>query len=98
MTPRPTQNVANMLKGLPRTGSATAEMLDWLADQLTWLKPRFQKQFPTQTDEKLIIDGLSNLEMSLNETMGELLASDHQGSSRRATWHTKTKLRPLLRM
>jgi hypothetical protein len=44
--------------------------------QLTWtnLKPRFQKQFATQTDNKQIIDGLSNLAMGPNETTGELLA------------------------
>jgi hypothetical protein len=54
---------------------ATADMLDWTADQLTWtnLKPRFQKQFVTQTDDKLIIDGHSNLAMGPNETTGELL-------------------------
>jgi len=53
-----------------------AEMLDWLADKLTWtnLKPRFQKQFATQTDDKLIIYWLTNLAMGLNETTGELLA------------------------
>jgi hypothetical protein len=50
-----------------------AEMLDWTTDQLTWtnLKPRFQRQFATQTDEKLIIEGLSNLAM---KSTGELLA------------------------
>jgi len=70
-------NVANALKGFARDWLfATAEMLDWSADQLTWtnLKPRFQKQFATQTDDKLIIDGLSNLAMGLKETTGELLA------------------------
>jgi hypothetical protein len=70
-------NVANELKGFARDWLfATAEMLDWSADQLTWtnLKPRFQKQFATQTDDKLIIDGLSNLAMGPNETTGELLA------------------------
>jgi hypothetical protein len=38
-------------------------MLDWTEAQLTWtnLKPRFQKQFATQTDDKQIIVGLSNL-------------------------------------
>jgi len=70
-------NVANALKGFPRDWLfTTAEMLDWSADQLTWtnLKPRFQKQFATQTDDKLIIDVLSNLAIGLNETTGELLA------------------------
>jgi len=69
--------VANALKGLARDWLfATAEMLDWSVDQLTWtnLKPRFQKQFATQTDDKLIIDGLSNLAMGPNKTTGELLA------------------------
>jgi hypothetical protein len=70
-------NVAKVLKGFAWDWLfATVEMLDWSADQLTWtnLKPRFQKQFATQTDDKLIIDKLSNLAMSLNETTGELLA------------------------
>jgi hypothetical protein len=70
-------NVANALKGFARDWLfTTVEMLYWSADQLTWtnLKPRFQKQFATQTDDKLFIDGLSNLAMSLNETTGELLA------------------------
>ncbi len=51
-------------------------MLDWTDAKLTWtnLKPRFQKQFATQTDDKQIIDGLSNLAMGQNETTGELLA------------------------
>ncbi len=70
-------NVTNSLKGFARDWLfATMEMLDWSADQLTWtnLKPRFQKQFATQTDDRQIIDGLSNLAMSTNETTGELLA------------------------
>jgi len=70
-------NVANSLKGFTRDWLfATAEMLDWSADQLTWanLKPRFQKQYATQTDDKLIIGGLSNLAMGPNETTGELPA------------------------
>jgi hypothetical protein len=70
-------NVANALKGFTRDWLfATADMLDWSADQLTWtnLKLRFQNQFAKQTDDKLIIDGLSNLATGLNETMGELLA------------------------
>jgi hypothetical protein len=51
-------------------------MLDWTDAQLTWtnLKPRFQKQFATQTNDKQIIEGLSNLAMGPNETTGELLA------------------------
>jgi hypothetical protein len=51
-------------------------MLEWEGDQLTWtnLKPRFQWQFTTQSDDKHIIDGLSNLAMKPNESMGELLA------------------------
>jgi len=70
-------NMANALKGFTRDSlSATAEMLDWPMDQLTWtnLKPSLQKQFETQTDDKLIIDGLSNLAIGLNETTVELLA------------------------
>ena len=44
--------------------------------QLTWtnLKPRFQRQFATQTDEKMIMEGLSNLAMKPGESTGELLA------------------------
>jgi hypothetical protein len=70
-------NVANSLKGFARDWLFnTADMLDWIADQLTWtnLKPRFQKQFATQMDDKLIIDGLANLAMGPNETTEELLA------------------------
>jgi hypothetical protein len=70
-------NVANAFKGFAREWLfATADMLDWTDAQLTWtnLKPRFQKQFATQTDDKQIIEGLSNLAMGPNETTGELLA------------------------
>ena len=70
-------NVANGLKGFAREWLfATADMLDWTDAQLTWtnLKPRFQKQFATQTDDKQIIEGLSNLAMGPTETTGELLA------------------------
>jgi len=70
-------NVANAFKGFARDWLfATADMLDWTEAQLTWtnLKPRFQKQFVTQTDDKQIIDGLSNLAMGPSETTGELLA------------------------
>jgi hypothetical protein len=70
-------NVANNLKGFARDWLfATAEMLDWTPAQLTWtnLKPRFQRQFATQTDEKMIMEGLSNLAMNPGESTGELLA------------------------
>jgi hypothetical protein len=70
-------NVANNLKGFAREWLfATVEMLDWKQDQLTWtnLKPRFQRQFATQTDEKMIMEGLSNLAMKPGESTGELLA------------------------
>ncbi len=70
-------NVANALKGFARDWLfATVEMLDWEGDQLTWtnLKPRFQRQFATQLDDKLIINGLSNLTMKTTESTGELLA------------------------
>jgi hypothetical protein len=69
--------VANTLKGFTQNWLfAMEEMLDWSADQLTWmnLKPRFQNQFAPKTDDKLIIYSLSNLAISLNETTGELLA------------------------
>jgi hypothetical protein len=70
-------NVANNLKGFARKWLfATVEMLDWALAQLTWtnLKPRFQRQFATQTDEKMIMEGLSNLAMKPGESTGELLA------------------------
>jgi hypothetical protein len=70
-------NVANNLKGFARDWLfETAEMLDWTPAQLTWtnLKPRFQCQFATQTDEKVIMEGLSNLAMKPGESTGELLA------------------------
>ena len=70
-------NVANNLKGFAREWLfATVEMLDWTPAQLTWtnLKPRFQRQFATQTDEKMIMEGLSNLAMKPGESTGELLA------------------------
>jgi hypothetical protein len=68
--------VANTLRGFARDWLfATVEMLDWEGDQLTWtnLKPRFQAQFATQTDDRLIIEGLSNLAMKPNKSTGELL-------------------------
>jgi len=70
-------NVANMLKDFAWDWLfAIVVMLNWEGDQLTWtnLKPRFQTQFATQTDKKLIIDGLSNLAMKPDESTGELLA------------------------
>jgi len=70
-------NVANNLKGFAREWLfATTEMLDWTPAQLTWtnLKPRFQRQFATQTAEKMIMEGLSNLAMKPGESTGELLA------------------------
>ncbi len=50
-------NVANAFKGFAGDWLfPTADMLDWTEAQLTWtnLKPRFQKQFATQTDDKKI--------------------------------------------
>jgi hypothetical protein len=70
-------NVANNLKGFAWDWLfTTVEMLDWTAAQLTWtnLKPRFQRQFATQTDEKMIMEGLSNLAMKPGKSTGELLA------------------------
>jgi hypothetical protein len=69
--------VANNLKGFARDWLfTTVEMLDWRADLLTWtnLKPRFQQQFATQTDKKMITEGLSNVAMKPGESTGELLA------------------------
>jgi hypothetical protein len=70
-------NLVNAFKGFARDWLfATADMLDWTEAQHTWtnLKPKFQKQFVTQTHDKQIINGLSNLAMGSNETTGELLA------------------------
>ncbi len=70
-------NVVNTLKGFTCDWLfATVKMLDWTGDQVTWtnLKLRFQRQFATQTDEKLIIKGVSNLAMKPNKSTGELLA------------------------
>ncbi len=70
-------NVANNLKGFARDWLfATVEMLDWTAAQLTWtnFKPRFQRQFATQTDKKMIMEGLSNQAMKPGESTGELFA------------------------
>jgi hypothetical protein len=69
-------NVANALKGFAR---------DWLLQRWkcsTWkeinlhgqISSQFQPQFATQSDDKLIIDGLSDLAMKLSESTGELLA------------------------
>jgi hypothetical protein len=70
-------NVTNNLKGFACDWLfAMVEMLDWTPAQLTWtnLKPRFQRQFATQTDEKMMMEGLSNLAMKPGESTGELLA------------------------
>jgi len=70
-------NMANTLKGFAHDWLfATVKTLDGTADQLTStnLKPRFQRQFATQTDEKMIIEGLSNLAMKPYKSTGELLA------------------------
>jgi hypothetical protein len=50
-------------------------MLDYTPDQLTWtnVKPRFQIQFWVQTNDKLIIKGLSNLARKPTESTGDLL-------------------------
>jgi hypothetical protein len=69
-------NVANEFKGFALDWLfATADILDWTEAQLTWtnLKPRFQKQFATQTDDKQIIDGLSNLAMGRMRQLGSSL-------------------------
>jgi hypothetical protein len=53
-------DVANAFKGFAQEWLfAMADMLDWTEAQLTWtnLKPRFQKQFAMQTDDKQIIMG-----------------------------------------
>jgi hypothetical protein len=74
-------NVANSLKGFARDWLfATADMLDWTEAQLTWtnLKPRFQKQFATQTDDNQIIDGLSNFGHGTKRDHWRAAGQDHQ--------------------
>jgi hypothetical protein len=59
-------NVVNTLRGFVRERLfSMVDMLNWAGDQVTWknIKPRFQLQFATQTNNKLIIEGLSNLAM-----------------------------------
>jgi hypothetical protein len=62
-------NVANTLRGFASDWLfTTVKMYDWEGDQLFWtnLKPRFQHQFAMQSDDKVIINGLSK--MAMNET------------------------------
>jgi hypothetical protein len=69
-------NVANTLRGFAHDWLfVTVEMFDWEGEQLIWtnLKPRFQCHFTTQSNDKIIIDGLSNLAMKPTELTGELL-------------------------
>jgi len=69
-------NFANALHGITRKWLfSTFNYLDYVADQLTWmnLKPRFQKQYAVQTNDKLIIKDLSNLTMKPNENTCDLL-------------------------
>ncbi len=83
-------NVANAFKGFAREWLiAKADMLDRTEVQLTWtnLKPRFQKQFATQTDDKQIIEGLSNLKPPENCWPGS------PTSSKKVTWPTTTRPR-----
>jgi hypothetical protein len=49
--------------------------LDYTADRLTWtnLKPRFQKPYALQTNDKLIVEGLSNITMKPNKNTCDLL-------------------------
>ncbi len=63
-------------RGLPMIGSSPRWRCWTGTDQLTWtnLKPRFQRQFATQTDKKMIMEGLYNLAMKPGESTGELLA------------------------
>jgi hypothetical protein len=81
-------NVANAFKGFARDWLfATADMLDWTEAQLTWtnLKPRFQKQFATQTDDKQII-GPTQLPMQMWPMLSK--ASLENGSLQRLTCWT----------
>jgi hypothetical protein len=59
-------NFANTLRSLAQKWLFfTVDMLQYTADQLTWtnLKPRLQVQFAFQSNDTLIIEGLSNLAM-----------------------------------
>jgi len=69
-------NFANVLRGIARKWLfSMVNYLDYGANQLTWTnwKHRFQKQYAVQTNEKLIIEGLANLIMKLNENTCDLL-------------------------
>jgi len=69
-------NLANNLKGFAQKWLFyTVDMLDYMAVQLTWMniKERFQIQFAVQTNDKLIIKGLSNLAMKPTESTSDLL-------------------------
>lgn len=54
---------------------AFVDMMNYTTAQLTCtrFKPFLQMEFAVQSNEKLIIDGLSNLAMKANETTRELL-------------------------
>jgi hypothetical protein len=69
-------NFANVLRGVARKWLfSMVNYLDYGANQLTWTnwKPRFQKQYAVQTNEKLIIEGLANLIMKSRENTCDLL-------------------------
>ncbi len=69
-------NIANNLRGFAKKWLfSTVDMLDYMADQLTWMniKPRFQIQFMVQTNYKLKFKGFSNLAMKPTESTCNLL-------------------------
>jgi hypothetical protein len=75
LTPSPTQMWQTISRGLPVTDfSPHLRCSTGKKITLTNLKPRFQRQFAKQSDDKLIVDGLFNLAMKPNESTGKLLA------------------------
>ncbi len=62
----------------PLSGSWLSSIVDWNTDEnarLVWsdFKEPFKQEYAVQTNDKLILDGLSNLAMKPNETTNELL-------------------------
>jgi hypothetical protein len=64
------------LEALKENGSSSVNYLDYAAYHRTWtnLKPRFQKQYVDQTNNKLIIEGLANLAMKSSENTCDFLS------------------------
>jgi hypothetical protein len=69
-------NFANAFTGVARRWLyLMVDMLNYGEDQFLWsiFKPRFQKENAVQTNDKLIMEGLSNLTMKPNEDTRDLI-------------------------